>query len=677
MAARQAVGIVHRRELAAADHRDAALAELAAGYADEHLTADRAAAAGLRRRGDRAARQTASGSPGRWRRWRGDERGPVRDHRQGPQGAWAASSPRAGCRATSRSATASPRAPAPPRASAGRTASPTACARRNTGLRLPEPRGGRGDQRGRPRPARPGAPARARPRHGDLRRQRRAALHAPRPVAGYARRLGEIFERLHHAGPRRRSWSPRPLPSAGTSCRSARATRARVEAGMRERQRRDRARSPGEHCVPCLDVADHPGLRDRDNFATDGLHPSIRGHARAGARVRLSASRRLPGFQSHTWRETSHEHHGAPRRTGRRARAGSRVHDAGPDDHRGRPDLVLRPHRATGTRSIPTPSGRPTAVSPAASRTECWCSPTRSASCRSTPSGCVALRGLGSATFKRPVGIGDTIRVRCRVESTRPLDDETALVTLAFRILNQDDRDRRPGPRGGRLPAGRAAADGRRRRVLVGGVARALRRGDVPVILEGRRILITGVVNRHSIAYGDRRARAAARRRGAADQLRPDPAPDRARRGAARPGAGRCSSSTSTTTTTWRRSPDEVGARWDGLDGAVHAIAHAPPDALGGNFLGAPRDSAKAAFETSAYSLKALAEALAPLMGRASGRLKRCERARAGREPGGARLRRLRRLAGVRLDGRLEGRPRVGRALPRPRPGRAAACAST
>ena len=47
MAARQAVGIVHRRELAAADQRDEALAELAAGYADEHLTADRAAAAGF------------------------------------------------------------------------------------------------------------------------------------------------------------------------------------------------------------------------------------------------------------------------------------------------------------------------------------------------------------------------------------------------------------------------------------------------------------------------------------------------------------------------------------------------------------------------------------------------------------------------------------------------------
>jgi acetyl-CoA carboxylase carboxyltransferase component len=47
MAARQAVGIVHRRELAAAEQRDVARDELAAGYADEHLTADRAAAAGF------------------------------------------------------------------------------------------------------------------------------------------------------------------------------------------------------------------------------------------------------------------------------------------------------------------------------------------------------------------------------------------------------------------------------------------------------------------------------------------------------------------------------------------------------------------------------------------------------------------------------------------------------
>jgi 3-hydroxybutyryl-CoA dehydratase len=56
------------------------------------------------------------------------------------------------------------------------------------------------------------------------------------------------------------------------------------------------------------------------------------------------------------------------------------------------------------------------------------------------PERVVALRGLESATFKRPVAIGDTIRVRCRVESTRPLDDDNALVTLALRVVNQDGR---------------------------------------------------------------------------------------------------------------------------------------------------------------------------------------------------------------------------------------------
>ncbi len=47
MAARQAVGIVHRRELEAAEDGDAALADLAASYGSQHLNADAAAAAGF------------------------------------------------------------------------------------------------------------------------------------------------------------------------------------------------------------------------------------------------------------------------------------------------------------------------------------------------------------------------------------------------------------------------------------------------------------------------------------------------------------------------------------------------------------------------------------------------------------------------------------------------------
>src|SRR6202012_3273717 len=59
---------------------------------------------------------------------------------------------------------------------------------------------------------------------------------------------------------------------------------------------------------------------------------------------------------------------------------------------------------------------------------------------------------------------------------------------------------------------------------------------------------------------------------------------------------------------------EAVRERWGGIDGALHAIAFAPEDSLGGNFMTAPAESASIAFQTSAFSLKALAAALAPLM---------------------------------------------------------------
>ncbi|MEA2024127.1 MAG: enoyl-ACP reductase FabI [Actinomycetota bacterium] len=59
--------------------------------------------------------------------------------------------------------------------------------------------------------------------------------------------------------------------------------------------------------------------------------------------------------------------------------------------------------------------------------------------------------------------------------------------------------------------------------------------------------------------------------------------------------------------------------RWGAVDGALHAIAFAPGDALGGNFLETPSDSAAAAFLTSAFSYKTLAAGLLPLMRNAGG----------------------------------------------------------
>lgn len=63
----------------------------------------------------------------------------------------------------------------------------------------------------------------------------------------------------------------------------------------------------------------------------------------------------------------------------------------------------------------------------------------------------------------------------------------------------------------------------------------------------------------------------------------------------------------------------EVQDRWGGLDGAVHAIAYAPADALGGNFLSTPPESAALAFTTSAFSYKTLAVGLLPLFREAGG----------------------------------------------------------
>jgi enoyl ACP reductase len=58
---------------------------------------------------------------------------------------------------------------------------------------------------------------------------------------------------------------------------------------------------------------------------------------------------------------------------------------------------------------------------------------------------------------------------------------------------------------------------------------------------------------------------------------------------------------------------EELRERWGRVDGVLHAIAFAPEDALGGQFLSTPPESAITAFQTSAFSLKALGAALADL----------------------------------------------------------------
>ncbi|WP_292775366.1 MULTISPECIES: enoyl-ACP reductase FabI [Microbacterium] len=61
---------------------------------------------------------------------------------------------------------------------------------------------------------------------------------------------------------------------------------------------------------------------------------------------------------------------------------------------------------------------------------------------------------------------------------------------------------------------------------------------------------------------------------------------------------------------------DEIDRRWGRLDGLLHAIGFAPEACLGGNFLNAEWDDVAVAVHVSAYSLKALAATMAPLMAR-------------------------------------------------------------
>ncbi|MFT5564516.1 MAG: enoyl ACP reductase [Myxococcota bacterium] len=60
-----------------------------------------------------------------------------------------------------------------------------------------------------------------------------------------------------------------------------------------------------------------------------------------------------------------------------------------------------------------------------------------------------------------------------------------------------------------------------------------------------------------------------------------------------------------------RRTLDE---RWGAVDGLLHAVAFAPPSCLGGGFLDAPWEDVATALQVSTYSLPAVAGGLAPLL---------------------------------------------------------------
>jgi enoyl-[acyl-carrier protein] reductase I len=133
------------------------------------------------------------------------------------------------------------------------------------------------------------------------------------------------------------------------------------------------------------------------------------------------------------------------------------------------------------------------------------------------------------------------------------------------------------------------------------------------LILEGKRLLITGVITRHSIAFAVARE---AQLAGAEVILSGF---GRTRRMTER-AAKRLPSPPEVLELDVNSEADlasvamTLDERWGSLDGVLHAIAYAPEDAIGGAFMTTDYESAAQAFRTSAYSLQALARHLATLL---------------------------------------------------------------
>ena len=130
--------------------------------------------------------------------------------------------------------------------------------------------------------------------------------------------------------------------------------------------------------------------------------------------------------------------------------------------------------------------------------------------------------------------------------------------------------------------------------------------------LAGKRLLITGVLNNRSIAYGIAKA---CHREGAelAFSYQGERFKDRITEFAADFGSKLVFACDVADDAQIAALFDQLGAHWDQFDGFVHAIAFAPRDAIAGDFLdGMTRENFRIAHDISAYSFPALAKAALP-----------------------------------------------------------------
>ena len=138
------------------------------------------------------------------------------------------------------------------------------------------------------------------------------------------------------------------------------------------------------------------------------------------------------------------------------------------------------------------------------------------------------------------------------------------------------------------------------------------------MLLDGKRVLVTGVLTEASIAYTTARI---AQEQGAEVVLT---------------GFGRGLKITERVAGKLPTVPDvleldvqspehlerltgDIDSRWGHLDGVVHAIGFAPQSALGGNFLTTSWEDVATALHVSTYSFAALGRACAPLLEKAGG----------------------------------------------------------
>jgi meromycolic acid enoyl-[acyl-carrier-protein] reductase len=137
-------------------------------------------------------------------------------------------------------------------------------------------------------------------------------------------------------------------------------------------------------------------------------------------------------------------------------------------------------------------------------------------------------------------------------------------------------------------------------------------------ILEGKRILVTGVLTESSIAFDVARL---AQDEGAEVVLTAFPRPSLTARVAKKlpKGGAPVIELDVTSAEQLEGLPAKVREHVDGLDGVVHSIAFGPQDALGGNYLHTPWESVATAVQVSAFSYKSLAMACLPLFGENGG----------------------------------------------------------